>query len=604
MKVKKLPCRHGTFSFYSDDEFVGRSLELYGEYSPDEISIFNMVLRPGDVAVEVGSNIGALTVPMARLCKRVYAFEAQPENFELLKKNLRENDIDNVSPFQIAISDVSGATHVSSLEFLGHHNFGRVETGTGDSRVELATIDHLLRREMKIKFIKIDVEGGELEVLRGAADIIKRDRPLLYVENDRQDKSAELVGWLIDNGYRCFWHRPPLYYENNFRNHRINAFGNIVSLNMICYHEDTGTQIDRLEEVDDHRVDPEMHDREAARALRRLDKNPNDLEARFVAAHYTNLKGEVFEARKLLAENLKRDKDHVGTRAIQGLMDLQAGNFADGWPAYELRYSQHEPKGFGFRVHDEPHWDGSPTDKRILIWSEQGFGDSIMFVRFMKKVLELAPNAILEVQPQLFELFELSDIVSEDSLFRVGRVLPVYDYHCSIPSLPAALGLTEENQLHVHSPYLFADQKMVESWKKRDAPRIGVCLKGGAASERAYSRDMPQELMEPLARDFGPFMSLENLGQWESYADTAAAIMALDLVLTVDTSIAHLSGALGKPTWLMLSSDPDWRWQRDRTDTPWYPTMRIFRQQQFMNWKSVVEEVAYHLETRVARAAE
>ena len=120
---------------------------------------------------------------------------------------------------------------------------------------------------------------------------------------------------------------------------------------------------------------------------------------------------------------------------------------------------------------------------------------------------------------------------------------------------------------------------------------------------RSYSRDMPANLMEPLAEKFGPFISLANEGQWESYADTAAAIAALDLVITVDTSVAHLAGALGVPTWLLLSSDPDWRWQRDRSDSPWYSSMRIFRQKQFMDWSNVIEEVSYHLETRIVKAA-
>jgi hypothetical protein len=200
----------------------------------------------------------------------------------------------------------------------------------------------------------------------------------------------------------------------------------------------------------------------------------------------------------------------------------------------------------------------------------------------------------LEIQPQLFELFEFSNVVPKGKLFRLGREMPVYDLHCSLPSLPATLGMTDTGP--IISKYLYADQAMIASWCKDNyMPRTGICIKGGIASERAYSRDMPQELADSLAEQFGPFMSLSNEGQWESYADTAAAISSLDLVLTVDTSIAHLAGALGVPTYLMLSSDPDWRWQRDRTDSPWYPSIRIFRQKHFMDWSNVIGDISERL---------
>lgn len=606
---KQAACRHGTFTFFENDMYVGKSLEKYGEFSEDEVSVFRMVLRPDDLAIEVGSNIGALTVPLSRHCQQVMAFEPFPENYGLLIENLIQNNVENVYPYCCAISSVNGKTSVPEITALGHTNFGAIEIGNGTREVSMRSLDSIildeLKLERKIKFIKIDAEGNELDILKGSARLIARDRPILYVENDRQEKSAELVGFLLDLNYRLFWHRPPLFNRENFKKNNINVFGNTISLNMVCVSDESGIEVDRLEEVSDQRIDSQMYSREGARMLRLTTRNPDDLEARFKAAHYANLNGDIINARKYIAENLKRDPEHVGTLAIRGLLDLQSGNFSAGWPAYELRYKQKEAAGFGFRPHDAPHWDGKPTNDCILLWSEQGFGDSIMFIRFINDVSLLAPNFIVEVQPQLYELFEISFpwLVANGQLYRLGRAMPKYSCHCSLPSLPATLGLKNESDLIRHNAYLRADKTMVNGWLKRDTPRIGVCLKGGAASERAYSRDMPANLMEPLAEKYGPFISLSNEGQWESYADTAAAIAALDLVITVDTSVAHLSGALGVPTWLLLSSDPDWRWQRERIDSPWYSSMRIFRQKQFMDWSNVIEEVSYHFETRIVKAA-
>jgi FkbM family methyltransferase len=605
-QVVKKACRHGVLSFFVDDEYVGKSLDLYGDYSEDEVSVFQKVLKPDHIAIEVGSNIGALTVPMAKLCKRVYAFEPQPQNCNLLCLNLNDNGLGNdVVVNRDALGSKLGRTHVETFDELKHTNYGQIEVGNGSWPVRVRTLDRCLPPDEVIQFIKIDAEGSELEVLKGAVETIARCRPILYVENDRKEKSSELVGWLIDHNYRCYWHRVPLYYEGNYRHSILNVFGNTVSINMICVPEEAGIVVELLDEVEDRRCDDQMYVREQARAMKRLEKTPDDFEARVLVAHYANLMDDEVTARKYLKENLVRDPSHAPSLAVIGLMELQKGNYKDGWQAYELRYAQRDPKTFGWRPHDVPHWDGQPTDEIVLIWTEQGWGDSIMFSRFILDVLRRAPNAILEVQPQLFELFELSNLVPREQLFRLGRSLPEYTMHSSLPSIPATLKFDSEKQLSNiwqsslrHKQYLFADEKMIEGWRKRNTPRIGICQRGGTASERAYSRDMPEEVAAKLARKFGPFMALTHDGQWESYADTAAAIEALDLVLTVDTSVAHLAGALGVSTILMLSSDPDWRWGKYRHDSPWYPSMTIFRQEKFMDWSNVIEDVSRELSLR------
>lgn len=597
MLTAKAECKHGTFTYFKHDQTIGHSLEKYGDYSEDEVEIFKQCIAKDRLVIDVGSNIGALTIPMARIATTVMAFEAQPEIFQALSQNLIDNNIRNVRMFNLALGARSGWARIPALDELENFDFATAAIGTkGQYETPIRTLDGMLERnQTRVGFIKIDVAGSELAVLQGAEHTINKWRPIIYVKNEIRDMSPALTGWLIDHDYRCYWHRSPLYIDQNYRGEKLNMFGETKVQNMLCGPEERGFEVAGMDEVDDQRVDDQMYVRERKRALKRLESNPGNLDARVIAAHFTNLMNNEKEALELLEQNLALKPDHAPSLAVKGLIQLQDGNYKDGWQAYELRYHQLNPAGFGWRPHDVPHWDGRPTDERILIWCEQGFGDSIMFGRFMKRVLELAPNAILEIQPQLYELFETSRIMPEGQLFRLGRQMPPYVMHCSLPSVPAILHFDSEDDLRC-GKYMYADPAMVQSWRKRNTPRVGICTRGGVASERSYSRDMPFDIANNLARRYGPFMTLTHEGQWESYADTAAAIEALDLVLTVDTSVAHLAGALGARTILMLSSDPDFRWQRERSDTPWYPSMTIVRQKRFMDWSNVIDQVAAALE--------
>jgi hypothetical protein len=325
------------------------------------------------------------------------------------------------------------------------------------------------------------------------------------------------------------------------------------------------------------------------------------------------------EARILIEDNLKADPDHKASLNIRALLDLQAGRWHDGWKGYDLRYGHANKHLFGgAREHDAPRWDGKPTDEPVLIWSEQGFGDQIMFARFMDMVRELAPNAFLEVQPELFELFdyplsrEALGLSCEGDLYRARRALPYYTLQLPLPSVPVVLDVGESEIRDDRGPYLFVDSAITANWRGdgnhpfahgRDplnGARIGLCCVGSLTSERPYTRDIPSELIAPFVKEHGPFFSLEHSGQFESFATTAGAIMALDLIITVDTSIAHLAGALGKPVWLLLSWDPDWRWGLTGETSIWYPQMRIFRQPKFRDWKSVIANVSAALEERCA----
>lgn len=232
-------CRHGNFTYHSEDRFLGASLRIYGEWSEGEVDMYDAFLKPTDVVIEVGANIGALTVPLSRRCKRVFAFEPQPQNYELLKQNLAANKIQNVYSFSYAVGAETAMVHMPSLGELdlAHGvvgDYGGFEVGSGIYTVSQCTLDSMSSSFGKVDFIKMDCEGSELNVLKGAEKLITKDWPLLYMENDRKYNSAALLEWLVAHGYHCYWHCPPLYREDNFRKYAHNMFGVCDSKNIIC----------------------------------------------------------------------------------------------------------------------------------------------------------------------------------------------------------------------------------------------------------------------------------------------------------------------------------------------------------------------------------
>lgn len=598
--TKTKECKHGTFTYRPDDAFIGRSLELYGEYSENEVLLLSKILSPGDVVVEAGANIGTLTVPMLNLVGptgTVIAFEPQPDNCNLLRANVFANMPETavVEVREEIVTDHNGFMSLPALGDLDHKNFGRIEVGHGSLKAKCTRIDDL--NLQKLRLLKADVEGHELSVLRGARETIKRLKPLIYVENDRPENNAEMIAMLVDLGYRLYWHRPPLWNFDNFRGERVNVFGDVVNVNMLGVPEHIEYHVSGLDQVADIRYDDDIYNREIARWSRISQARPDDLFARLMHAHFLNLMQRTDEADALIDENLRRDPTHQATRQVRGMHELQRGNWKTAWPLYEMRYEMKYTKPFGDRPHQGEKWDGKWTTDPVLIWCEQGYGDSIMFARFLRRAYALAPNAFLEVHASQYELFESSGLVPVGGIYRFGRKLPPYTKHISIPSLPAALGIETDEQIRC-PPYMRADEGLIETWARKNFQKIGICCRGSPMSERPYTRDIDSDLFRPITAKFGPFVSLEDHGQFHSYADTAALISTLDLVISVDTSVVHLAGALGVPTWLLLSVDPDWRWGLKGESTVWYDNTRIFRKSTVIDWQPVVDRVGEELEKR------
>ena len=236
-------CRHGHLVFNPKDAYVGRALDLYGEYSEGEVKLFEQVVKTGDVVVEVGANLGAHTVPLARFAGpagRVFAFEPQRVLFQTLCGNLALNSLTNVEAYQQAVGSAAGSIGVPSLDYSHPANYGAVSLGTDagwaargvpTEAVPVVTLDSL--RLARCKLLKIDVEGMEAEVLLGGRETVARCRPLLYAENDRADKAERLVALLRELGYTLYWHTPPLFHPNNFARLAENVYPGTMSINVV-----------------------------------------------------------------------------------------------------------------------------------------------------------------------------------------------------------------------------------------------------------------------------------------------------------------------------------------------------------------------------------
>jgi tetratricopeptide (TPR) repeat protein len=298
---------------------------------------------------------------------------------------------------------------------------------------------------------------------------------------------------------------------------------------------------------------------------------------------------------------------------------LRAGDFKTGWAESEWRW-----KVSGLPIRERkfkcPLWLGAVPvhGKTILLHSDQGLGDALQFCRYVPLVAVMGAHVILEVQKELRELVSRLDGVS--TVLSRGEALPDFDLHCPLGSLPLAFD-TALDTIPSATPYISAGDH-AEAWKNRLAsvksPRVGLVWSGNPNHGNDRNRSMALEALLPLLYADAGFVSLQKNArpadraildqrneildldrELESLADTAAVISHLDLVISVDTSVAHLAGALGRPIWILLPYVPDWRWLLHRTDSPWYPTARLFRQSETRDWRTVIQQVRRELDALV-----
>lgn len=239
--VELTESRYGCMLYPPKDQYVGRSFKEYGQFSEGEVEMFIPFIGKGAVVLDVGANIGAHTIPLAQLVGSegvVVAFEPQPILHQILCANLVLNSIPNVLTYAMALGNCEGECRIPVLDYSQSNNFGGISMDMVEEgeAVPMGRLDDFQLE--RVDFIKLDVEGFESKVLEGAAETIARCHPIMYIENDRAEKSAELIQRLFDLGYRLWWHTPPLFSPTNFKGNPENVFRGIVSINMLAIHRD------------------------------------------------------------------------------------------------------------------------------------------------------------------------------------------------------------------------------------------------------------------------------------------------------------------------------------------------------------------------------
>ena len=332
-------------------------------------------------------------------------------------------------------------------------------------------------------------------------------------------------------------------------------------------------------------------------------------------------KVQIYEALLCFQKAIQLKPDYALAHFNKSLALLLSGDFKEGLKEYQWRWKLEEHK---MRNFSRPLWNGSfIKDATILLHTEQGLGDTIQFIRYAPMIAARGATVIAECQKELAIL--LKSVEGIHQIVIQGEELPAFDLHCPLLNLPLVLNTTLES-IPAKTPYIKADPLLIQKWRERVRDdnvvlKVGIAWAGGPRHKKDRYRSCSLEFFAPLGEIKG--ITLYSLQKGEAaqqamnppqgmelvdfmdeindFADTAALIENLDLVISVDTAIAHLAGALGKTTWTLIPFSPDWRWMLNRENSPWYPTMRLFRQPSMEDWKSVIAQVAEELRLFTAK---
>lgn len=339
-------------------------------------------------------------------------------------------------------------------------------------------------------------------------------------------------------------------------------------------------------------------------------------------ASMLNEMGRFDEAERMFKTSLRRQPDNLVSQYNLGLLQLLKGDFAQGWVGFECRNSA---KGMsGYDIPNVKRWQGEPIDGcAVLLYAEQGLGDTIQFARYATKLAAMGADVFIKCDDALSDL-----IGSIEGVVQAGRSISIpqgLDFYVSLLSLPKLLE-TVVSDIPNGCPYLSVSRKIpqaasqalnLESVKLR----VGLVWAGNPKHQSDRTRSIYLDVFAPLlTRQDIEFYSLqagdsvseidrldESLRPTKMFpikrplSEVASAMQHLDLVISVDTSLAHLAGALSVPVWTLISFYPDWRWMLERTDSPWYPSMRLFRQPELGDWKAVIEEIGLALDVLIAQ---
>ena len=361
-------------------------------------------------------------------------------------------------------------------------------------------------------------------------------------------------------------------------------------------------------------------------SLKAIKHKPNDFSAHNnLSFSYLEI-NEISLAEKHIKKALSLNPDSAEAHFNYSLILLLKADFFRGWKEYQWRLKH---KGVKVYPHDSSEWKGEPLEgKTILIQSEQGLGDMIMAIRFIQLIKKESVKLILECHKQLIPLFK--NLPEVDMLVLRGEKLPDADYHVPILNLPLILGLDIDSITPIY-PYLKADSNRVNEWSqrlgKKNSFRVGIAWQGNPKFSKDHRRSLPLKQFLPLLSLKGvEFISVQKkntttnqlddftdkhriidvdagLDRDRDFMDTAAIMENLDLLICTDSSVANLAGALGLPTWLILGAPPDWRWLLDTDASPWYPSIRLFRQETQNDWQHVLQQIRTELSTLISGQA-
>jgi tetratricopeptide (TPR) repeat protein len=330
--------------------------------------------------------------------------------------------------------------------------------------------------------------------------------------------------------------------------------------------------------------------------------------------------GALDEALVCCRNAIALNPDYPAAHWNLGLVLLTQGNYQEGWKEYAWR--TRVPELGLSRQFPKPHWDGGELNgRRILLHAEQGAGDTLQFVRYIPMVRARGGKIILECQSGLHSLLRRGGEIEQCVI--TGQPLPDFDVYCSLLSLPILLATTLQT-IPRNFPYVMADPVLAAHWQARLADeknaKVGLVWAGRAENINDRNRSITLASLAPLAAvPDVTFISLQTgagaeqakappagmklidwTGEFRDFSDTAALLAHCDLVITVDTAVAHLAGAMGKPVWVLLPYAADWRWMIHRVDSPWYPSAGLFRQPSRGNWSEPIARLKAALENALA----
>jgi hypothetical protein len=316
------------------------------------------------------------------------------------------------------------------------------------------------------------------------------------------------------------------------------------------------------------------------------------------------------------ARTLNIKPDHYDAMLNQAIAYFLIGNLDKAWPLYEYRLLSKEAKN-KIKKRNGPKWIGQDIKGKIIyLYSEQGLGDSIQFMRYVSAIVQFEAHVILELQPGLIK-------IAQKNFPSIKVVLPGvdvghYDYHCPLPSLPLVFKTHLDNIPNNHS-YLVPDSHQVRAWQTRLGskwlPRVGLVWSGNKNHNNDKNRSISLEILMSFMPEGYEYIGLQKdirsedlkvahaknvrlfTNELNDFSDTAALCECMDLIISVDTSVAHLTGAIGKKTWVLLPFSPDWRWMLERSDSPWYSSIKLYRQSEHGQWPIVLNQLVKDMNT-------